>query len=347
MGKMTDALRKAKLLKEQKEGGRGAPEADRRTPVSLQGSGAAAEEIAIAPEQGVPGKGPVVHLPEPAEQPPGSASVEMEEEPRPETPAPEDFAFPSETVFRTPEIHGTPVVLPKVEPEVEPAVVQAPRREKALPEVEPTPLEAARPYLSVHYVKDDRTAEEFRGLKNQLLAEGPTVRVIMVSSDGPGEGKSTLAGNLAVSLTNTYGERVVLVDGNVLRPKLSEVLGLTERGLDQVIRGHISPEGATVKTDIPGLWAVPAGADIARTEGLLDSTAVLDLLKWLRGRFTRVVMELPPVGEAPETLAILPKADVVLIPVLRSRTRRKRLRRLLKRLGDHCTGKLRCVFIDA
>ena len=119
------------------------------------------------------------------------------------------------------------------------------------------------------------------------------------------------------------------MDGNIVRPKIGEVLKLPEDGLFQVVRGHLLPEDSAVKTDIPGLWALSAGRDDGRREGLLDSKPVAELLNWLRKRFTRVIMELPSVSDTGEGLGLLALADVVLIPVMKRRTRRRRLRRLL------------------
>jgi Mrp family chromosome partitioning ATPase len=241
----------------------------------------------------------------------------------------------------------TSAVLPEVEPGPEIAAAQSPARTSVLPEIEPTPVETGSPYLSVHYQKDGRTADEFRRLKNQLAADGPTARSILVVSCGPGEGKTTLAMNLAAIFANTFGEKVLLVDGNVLRPKIGEVLCLPGEGLAQAIRGRIPVEEAVVKTDVPGLWAVSAGGSEERSEGLLDSKSLAEVLLRFRSRFTRVIMELPPAGDAPEGLALVSQADIVLIPVMRSRTRRKALRRLLETIKDRGGRKVYCVFVKA
>ena len=329
MGKMTDALRKARLRKKQKEGSQGGAPTEVERPV-----------VPPAPPE--------------ASRPTGGQGRPPEGEPQTQRREPESIAWESQPapVAAEAEVTKAPtakasVIWPEVEPQAQPAVPTAPVRETVLPEVEPTPVEANRTYMSVHYRKDDRTAEEFRRLKNHLSTQGASAQVILVTSCGPDEGKTTLVVNLAVSFANTYGEKVVLVDGNMLRPKIGEVLSLPEEGLGQIIRGHMRAEEATVKTDIPGLWAVSAGESAGRSEGLLDSKAPVELLGRLRRRFTRVVMELPAASDAPEALALASQADVVLIPVMRSRTRRRRLRRLIQRINNHSPDKVRCVFVEA
>jgi Mrp family chromosome partitioning ATPase len=237
-------------------------------------------------------------------------------------------------------------VLPPAEPKEAP-LVGARKPGGILPAVEPTPDEARRSYLSVHYSKDNRTAEEFRALKNALLAHGQNPRVIAVASCGAGEGKTALAVNLATSFADTYGEKVVLVDGNIRRPKLAEVLGLNGDGLNEVVRGHAKAEDVVAKTNIPGLWALGAGTEAERTEGLHDSRSVGELLKWLRKRYSRVIVELPALCDAPEALALARQADVVLISVLRKRTRRAGLIRMLESFKGLDREKVRCVFVNA
>jgi fatty acid-binding protein DegV len=56
-------------------------------------------------------------------------------------------------------------------------------------------------------------------------------------------------------------------------------------------------------------------------------------------------MELPSAGDAPEGLAFIAQADAVLIPVMKSRTRRKALRRLLQTIKERGGRKISCVFV--
>lgn len=363
MGKMTDALRKARLLKEQKEGKGPAPAEPEDFAAAPPGPETKqAEAIPTeAPKKGSPVAEAPPAEPEAVEAgpapPPVAAAPETEKKPflpevegkRPE-PAGAEVALPEPAPEAAVEKEPTPeasTVLPEVEVQPQPLTVEVPERASVLPELEPTPVETGIPYLSAHHHKDGQTADEFRALKNQLLAEGSPARVILVTSCVPDEGKTTLAVNLAISFANSYGEKVVLVDGNVVRPKIGEILSLPEDGLIQVIRGHLAPEDAVVKTDIPGLWALSAGRSDGRDEGLLDSRSVVEMLSLLRRRFTRVVMELPCARDAAEGLALLERGDVVLIPVMQSRTRRRRLRRFLTKAASRGAGKLHCVFIKA
>ena len=306
MGKMTDALRKARLLKERKDTG--------ETP--------AKEE---------PGPTETPARPEAQAQTPPHATEE-----RPTIPA-----SPSETVT-TPEPVSVP---PETEPEpVEPQVM--------LPDVETGPedetaVDDRAVYLAGYLDKEGPVAEEFRSLRGRLTKELPSVRVILITSCAPGDGKTTLALNMATSFTGSFEEKVVLVDANLPRPRLGKVLEAGEEGLIQVAAGQAAAESAAVKTEVPGLWAVPLGERGERSEGVLESKASVALLKALKRRFTRVLVELPAWDDLEEPPAMLEQADVVLVPVRRKHTRRRDLRRLLDALKKAGVGQVRCVFMKS
>ena len=359
MGKMTDALRKAMLLKEQKAGHSPAAPPGIEPAPSLSRESAKREPVVekTEPKPVSPPKPSTVIIDRThrlwtarEDRMRGVGVLPQVEEEIQVPPVKREKPTFSTLIF--PEVAAeelkteVPGVLPEVEPTSEPVVEQVPGPETVLPEVEPTPVDATSPYLSVHCHKDDRTADEFRRLKSRLTDRSSPARLILVGSCTRGEGKTTVAMNLAISFANTYGEKVVLVDGNVAHPKIAEVLKVPARGLEEVIRGHIRPEEAAVRTDIAGLWVVPAGEDLERSEGLLDSKSVIELLGVLQKRFTRVIMELPAVSDAPECLSLVAHADAVLVPVLRGRTRRTKLLRLLGRIKDNGAPKVHCVFVE-
>lgn len=119
-------------------------------------------------------------------------------------------------------------------------------------------------------------------------------KVFQVVSALPGEGKTTLSINLALSLAET-GKSVVLVDGDLRRPRLSETLGLGEaaEGFRQLLASpeprHRIPLGT-----LGNLSVLPAGAPIRRTPELLGSPRLLDLVEGLRATFDYVVFDSSP-----------------------------------------------------
>ncbi|MEE4153883.1 MAG: capsular biosynthesis protein [Erythrobacter sp.] len=130
--------------------------------------------------------------------------------------------------------------------------------------------------------------EEFRIVKRELLADARSrgasaARRILVCSPHTGEGKTFCAANLAIALAAERDTEVLLIDVDVLKPALTERLGLGfGKGLmDALADPSIAPETLACRTDIEGLFVMPAGSGSARDSEYLASArtgAVLDRL---------------------------------------------------------------------
>jgi exopolysaccharide/PEP-CTERM locus tyrosine autokinase len=124
-------------------------------------------------------------------------------------------------------------------------------------------------------------AEEFRLIKRTLLA-GVERRVslpeekrrsVLVTSAQSGDGKSFCAINLALSLAGEREVKVLLVDGDFAKPEMLSILGIEDRpGLvDALADPDADPEDFVVRTDVPGLSVMPAGAKANDVPELLAS----------------------------------------------------------------------------
>jgi Mrp family chromosome partitioning ATPase len=201
-----------------------------------------------------------------------------------------------------------------------------------------------RVFLASWLDKDGPLAEEYRRLRNSIQTELPSARIIVVTSCERGAGKTALAVNLAAGFAGSVEEKVLLIDANLVNPRMGDVLEAGSEGLMQVASGEVQPEAAAVKTAIPGLWAIPLGERSQRSEGILDSKAVSALLKALKRRFTRIIVEFPAWSDLDGPPAALKDADAVLVCVRERVTRRKDLARLTGALQSAGMSKLRCVF---
>lgn len=115
--------------------------------------------------------------------------------------------------------------------------------------------------LIVHADPRNPRAESFRSLRTNLqflnIDGGP--RVFVISSAGPGEGKSTTAANLAISLAET-GARVALIDADLRLPKVSEYMGIEGIvGLTDVLVGRVELSDAMQKWGRGQLYVLAAG----------------------------------------------------------------------------------------
>jgi capsular exopolysaccharide synthesis family protein len=148
-----------------------------------------------------------------------------------------------------------------------------------------------------------RLAECFRGTAASVLFCTPSSahRVIVVTSPCSGEGKTTVAANLGVMLA-AAGHRVLLVDGDMRRPALHRIFGVSNaQGLSELL-GEADGEHAPLPfevgcwTEIPGLSLLPSGAKPADAGSLLCSRRMPRIMEYLRGSFDIVVIDTPPLA---------------------------------------------------
>lgn len=155
--------------------------------------------------------------------------------------------------------------------------------------------------------------EEFRIVKRELLADArtgasPLARRILVCSPHSGEGKTYCATNLAIALAAERGLEVVLVDADVVMPSITERLGIeAEEGLmDALADPRIAAEDLVIRTDIEGLFVLPAGKASARDAEYLASVRTGDVLD----RLTEGAPDRILIFDTPPALAASPAAEL-------------------------------------
>jgi protein-tyrosine kinase len=170
-------------------------------------------------------------------------------------------------------------------------------------------------------------AQQFRQIKrpviNSALGRGvaplPQGNLIMVASAVPGEGKTFTSLNLAFSMCLEEDVTVLLVDGDVVNPRITRILGLeSEPGLLDVVRDPgVSLGSAILATDVPGLSFLPAGRPDANATELLASTRMRDVAALLSGHdATRLVLfDSAPLLLTTESQALAQVAGQILVVV--------------------------------
>lgn len=179
-------------------------------------------------------------------------------------------------------------------------------------------------------------AEAFRKLRTnlQFVAVDNPPRVIVVTSSMPSEGKSTTAINIALALAEAE-HNVVIVDGDMRRPKLDEYLGLVgQAGLSTVLSGAASVSDVLQKTNFSGLTVLTAGATPPNPSELLGSLAAQKLLSELRAEFDYVIIDSSPLLAVTDAAVLATNADGVLLIARYGQTRRDQLGHAVKNLED-------------
>jgi succinoglycan biosynthesis transport protein ExoP len=156
--------------------------------------------------------------------------------------------------------------------------------------------EAPQRPLIVQTSPQSHRSEAFRRLRTNLqfldLADRP--KTIVVTSSLPGEGKSTTAMNLAITLADA-GSRVALVDADLRRPSVADYMGLEGAvGLTTVLIGQADLQDAMQQWSTGSLYVLPSGQVPPNPSELLGSRSMADLLEQLSSQYDIVLIDTPP-----------------------------------------------------
>lgn len=160
-----------------------------------------------------------------------------------------------------------------------------------------------------------KISEQFRTIRNNIryAADGGTIRSLLVTSPSDGDGKSTAAVNLAVSMAQR-GEQVLLIDANLRNPTLHKIFGAQiSPGLYNLLSGQLAFAEAVQSTEVEGLDLLTSGPAGANKADLLDSHAMRLLMETATERYDRIVVDCPAVLSAPDTTALANKMDGVVL----------------------------------
>ena len=165
-------------------------------------------------------------------------------------------------------------------------------------------------------------SEAYKLLRTKIqysFAGDKTCRVIGVSSAMTGEGKSLTAVNLAYTLSQ-LSNKVLLIDCDMRRPSLPDKLPIQKKpGLSGFLSGQTQEQTmfqfCGIKEDEQAFHVIAAGQIPPNPVELLSSTRMSAMLKQLRDMYDYIILDLPPVGEVTDALAVVKEIDGVLLVV--------------------------------
>ena len=166
------------------------------------------------------------------------------------------------------------------------------------------------PTLVSHNRPASAEAEVFRSLRMPLYQNGHDLKVVQVTSPTPGDGKSTLAANLAISLAQG-GNKVLLLDADLHQPKLATLFALpSTAGLSSLLANQAELRDVAQPTNIPNLHVIPAGP--RPTPGQFNRHSFGDLLDQIRDRYDHIIVDSPAVLATSDTVEIAAAVDGIL-----------------------------------
>ena len=181
-----------------------------------------------------------------------------------------------------------------------------------LPKSKHKPTQGA---IVVRENKNDIMEETFRGLRTNLLfMMGKNDKVILFSSTQPGEGKSFVAGNTAVSLA-FLGKKVIVVGMDIRKPGLNKVFNLSRRaeGITNYLSDpeHVNLFDMVQRSDIsPNLDILPGGPVPPNPTELVARNVLEDAIRMLKERYDYVILDTAPIGMVTDTAIIGRVADM-------------------------------------
>lgn len=218
-----------------------------------------------------------------------------------------------------------------------PAAPRRPLHQRAEPNWVPLQSFAAgwRERLAIGRQSNALLADQFRRLAATLLQvqRGEKLRTVMVTSAHAADGKTITAVNLGLVLSESYGRRVLLVEGDLRRPAISRVAGVAiGPGLNEALKADDDRQPSLVRLT-ETLTLLPAGQPSADPLSALTSARFQALLQDASEKFDFVIVDSPPLAATTDATLLCPLVDAVLLVVRAGCTPLESVRQAIDALG--------------
>jgi capsular exopolysaccharide synthesis family protein len=177
-------------------------------------------------------------------------------------------------------------------------------------------LVISRPQNELGLRESAMLSESFRGLRTSVLLSGGDrgARSILVTSARPGEGKTTIAMNLAASLAQ-LGQQTLLIDADLRQPNLYRHFAQAESRLSSYLAGEAHWREMVHATPIPGLDVLLSGPPAANPAELLSSEAMRTLIREAAAAYSFVVLDSPSLLKVADSRILASMVDATVLVV--------------------------------
>jgi capsular exopolysaccharide synthesis family protein len=181
-------------------------------------------------------------------------------------------------------------------------------------------------------------AESIRMLRTKIFYpdEGEPPRSILVTSAIPGEGKSFVCANLAISIAQGIEKEALIVECDMRKPNLKKLFGLkSSRGLVDFLQSGTPVEQLIQQTTMPKLTVLSSGKPPKNPAELLDTMKMASLIETLENHHPdrMIIFDSPPMQSASETDILAKRVDKVILVIRWGFARREHVKQLVDMIG--------------
>ena len=157
---------------------------------------------------------------------------------------------------------------------------------------------------------DHRSNEAYKNLRTNIQLCGSEIKVIMVTSAAPNEGKSSVSFNLAISLSEA-GKKVIFIDADLRKSVLVGRYRINKsvKGLTHYLSGIYKSEDVIYSTNSENLYTVFSGPIPPNPAELLSNKAFKLLINMLRETYDYVIVDTPPLGNVIDGAIVAQECD--------------------------------------
>ena len=191
-------------------------------------------------------------------------------------------------------------------------------------------------------------SEAYRTLRTSIVYSSVSgdCNTIMVSSPGPGEGKTTTVCNLAIAYAN-LGKKTLLIDGDLRKPVINKVFNLDkENGLTSYMVGHNTSAEIIQSTNVENLSIITSGITPPNPSELLNSEKMKNIINQLRSEFDVILIDSPPMVAVTDAIILSKLVDSFILVCRSGVTEKGALNRSIKSL-EQVGGKFSGAILNA
>ena len=169
---------------------------------------------------------------------------------------------------------------------------------------------------------------------------------ISFTSCNKSEGKTITSANIAIALAQQVNTRVLIVDCDLRRPQIHNVLGVDPSpGITNFLNGECTEEEIIRKTNVDNLFAVTYGAVPPNPSELLASRDMHDFIKSVEASFDYIIFDTPPLGVVTDAVPIIKQSDGVVLIVKHNHTTYPKLNKLIEDINRN-GGKILGIVVN-